>query len=150
MKKPWTLNYPLSAQRRRWSDWADAQADLSLRWAHTHFVGFVTRRFNSFLRSSVFASGWVYSVSGQKSGDQCMIFACSLPKSVCLFIKMKLYYVLWNVKVLKTHDLSLISVFWTRNGLVSPPSQSTAIVKTIIDVVFSLSVYWLCIMKPAL
>ena len=23
-----------------WSDWADAQADLSLRWVHTHFVGF--------------------------------------------------------------------------------------------------------------
>ena len=23
--------------------WADAQADLSLRWAHSHFVGFVTR-----------------------------------------------------------------------------------------------------------
>ena len=23
---------------------ADAQADLSLRWAHSHFVGFVTRR----------------------------------------------------------------------------------------------------------
>ena len=22
-------------------DWADAQTDLSLRWAHTHFVGFV-------------------------------------------------------------------------------------------------------------
>ena len=22
-------------------DWADAQADLSLRWAHSHFVGFV-------------------------------------------------------------------------------------------------------------
>ena len=22
-------------------DWVDAQADLSLRWAHTHFVGFV-------------------------------------------------------------------------------------------------------------
>ena len=28
-------------QRRLWSDWADAQADLSLRWAHTHYVGFV-------------------------------------------------------------------------------------------------------------
>ena len=38
MKKLWVLNYPLSAQRRLWSDWADAQADLSLRWAHTHFV----------------------------------------------------------------------------------------------------------------
>ena len=43
----------LSAQRRLWSDWVDAQADLlwsdwadaqvdlSLRWAHTQFVGFV-------------------------------------------------------------------------------------------------------------
>ena len=44
MKTDWVLSYPLSAQRRLWSDWADAQADLSLRWAHTHFVGFVTRR----------------------------------------------------------------------------------------------------------
>ena len=51
MKKAWALSYPLSAQRRLWSDWAnaqpdwsdwvDAQPDLSLRWAHTHFVGFV-------------------------------------------------------------------------------------------------------------
>ena len=31
MKKAWVLSYPLSAQRRLWSDWADAQADLSLR-----------------------------------------------------------------------------------------------------------------------
>ena len=28
-------------QRILWSDWADAQAELSLRWAHTRFVGFV-------------------------------------------------------------------------------------------------------------
>ena len=41
LKKPCVLSYPLSTQRRLWSDWADAQADLSLRWAHTHFVGFV-------------------------------------------------------------------------------------------------------------
>ena len=41
MKKPWILSYPLSAQWRLWSDWADVQADLSLRWAHSHFVGFV-------------------------------------------------------------------------------------------------------------
>ena len=40
MKKAWVLSYPLSAQRRLWSDWADAQADLSLRWAHSRFVGF--------------------------------------------------------------------------------------------------------------
>ena len=31
-------------QRRLWSDWVDAEADLSLRWAHSHFAGFVTRR----------------------------------------------------------------------------------------------------------
>ena len=41
MKKAWVLSYPLSTQRRHWLDWADAQADLSLRWAHSHFVGFV-------------------------------------------------------------------------------------------------------------
>ena len=44
MKKAWVLSYPMSAQRRLWSDWADAQADLSLCWAHTHFVGFVMSR----------------------------------------------------------------------------------------------------------
>ena len=44
MKIPWVLRYALSAQRRLWSDWADAQADMSLRWAHSHFVGFVMPR----------------------------------------------------------------------------------------------------------
>ena len=34
MKKPRVLSYPLSTQRRLWSDWADAQADLSLHWVH--------------------------------------------------------------------------------------------------------------------
>ena len=48
-KKAWVLIYALSAQRRLWSDRADAQADLSLRWAHSHFVGFVMRRFLVFL-----------------------------------------------------------------------------------------------------
>ena len=40
----WVFSYPLSAQRRLWSDRVDAQADLSLRWVHSHFVGFVRRR----------------------------------------------------------------------------------------------------------
>ena len=34
----------LHADSEDWSDWADAQADLSLRWAHIHFVGFVVSR----------------------------------------------------------------------------------------------------------
>ena len=44
MKKPWVHSYPLSAQRKLWSDWADAIPDLSLCWAHTQFVGFVMSR----------------------------------------------------------------------------------------------------------
>ena len=44
MMKAWTLSYQLSAQQRLWSDWANAQADLSLRWAHSHFVDFVMSR----------------------------------------------------------------------------------------------------------
>ena len=44
MKKAWVLSYPLSRQRRLWLDWADAPADLHLRWAQSHFVGFVMWR----------------------------------------------------------------------------------------------------------
>ena len=40
MKKAWVLSYPLSAQQRLWSDWEDAQADPSLRWAHMPFCWF--------------------------------------------------------------------------------------------------------------
>ena len=44
MKKTCVLSYPLSAQRRLWSDCAYAQADLNPHWAYTHFVGFVMSR----------------------------------------------------------------------------------------------------------
>ena len=40
MKKAWVLSYPMSAYRRLWSDWADAQADLSLCWVHRPFCWF--------------------------------------------------------------------------------------------------------------
>ena len=38
----WVAKDPsfLHADSEDWWDWADAKADLSLRWAHTHFVGF--------------------------------------------------------------------------------------------------------------
>ena len=51
------LSYPLSAQRRLWSDWADAQADLSLRWAHTHFVGFVMSQLKCAMSRENMSSG---------------------------------------------------------------------------------------------
>ena len=53
MKKAWVLSYPLSAQRRLWSDWVDAQADPSLCWAHSHFVGFVMRWLNCLQQEAV-------------------------------------------------------------------------------------------------
>ena len=34
VKKVWVLRCPVSAQRRLWSDWADAEADLSFRWVY--------------------------------------------------------------------------------------------------------------------
>ena len=40
LKKAWVLSYPLSAKQRLWSDWVDAKADLSLRWAHRSFCRF--------------------------------------------------------------------------------------------------------------
>ena len=40
MKKAWVLSYPLSVQRRLWSDWVNTQADLSPHLAHSHFFWF--------------------------------------------------------------------------------------------------------------
>ena len=40
MKKACVLSYPLNAQRRLWWDWADAQAELNLHWAHMPFCTF--------------------------------------------------------------------------------------------------------------
>ena len=40
LKKHWVLSYLLSTLRRLWSDWADVQANPSLRWAHRSFCGF--------------------------------------------------------------------------------------------------------------
>ena len=40
VKKAWVLGYPLRTQQRLWSDWADAEADLSLRWVNRSFCWF--------------------------------------------------------------------------------------------------------------
>ena len=39
-EKPWILRYPVSAQQRLLSDWADAKADHSLRWDQRLFCWF--------------------------------------------------------------------------------------------------------------
>ena len=50
LKKPWALSYPLSTQQRLWSDWADVQAVLSLRWAHLSFCLFCRAAAHLFLQ----------------------------------------------------------------------------------------------------
>ena len=40
MKKAWVLSDSLSAQRRLWSDFADAKADFRLHWEHRSFCWF--------------------------------------------------------------------------------------------------------------
>ena len=79
MKKAWVLSYQLSAQRRLWSDWADAQADLSLRWAHSHFVGFVMSRLKWLNRSSDTKRLRAYLASAHvKEWHLCMFVCCAV------------------------------------------------------------------------
>ena len=56
----WVAKDPsfLHADSEDWSDWADA--DLSLRWAHSHFVGFVMRRLICQGLRGVVDRGWWY------------------------------------------------------------------------------------------
>ena len=54
MKKHWTLNFLLSTQWRLWSDWADAQADLSLHCVLKSFCWFCCWAAHYFSRISVF------------------------------------------------------------------------------------------------
>ena len=53
LKKAMILSYPLSAQRRLCSDWADAQADLSLRWAYMPFCWFCHDAAHRFISQSL-------------------------------------------------------------------------------------------------
>ena len=46
-----------------WSDWADAQADLSLHWTHCYFVGFVRRTAKTLIRLGG-CPGWSVSSLG--------------------------------------------------------------------------------------
>ena len=55
MQKAWVLSYPLSVQRRLWPDWADAQADLSLRWAHIPFCWFCHEAAQCIIQNFIFS-----------------------------------------------------------------------------------------------
>ena len=85
MKKHWVLSYPLSAQQRFWSDWVDSQADLSLRWAQSHFVGFV--KSGSFMNSVCRTMSWVCVCTG--SGEMSSTKSTTGSSSVSKLIIVK-------------------------------------------------------------
>ena len=100
MKKAWVLSYPLSAQRRLWLDWVDAQADLSLRWAHGHIVGFVMLQLKKALSCHYQTNAWAALLKLWKN----MIFRRikiewphQLPKHH-LFLKWLLSFLIINFK----------------------------------------------------
>ena len=117
MKKPCVLSYPLSAQRRLWSDRANARADLSLRWAHSHFVGFVMSRLNWLFSMSTFvmfmvlkdestsegSSMFICGVSGfGSSGSRTLNLVVAMSSSskddTCSLIPAQYVLIFWNVK----------------------------------------------------
>ena len=92
MKKAWVLSYPLSAQRRLWSDWADAQADLSLCWAHMPFCWFCSAlaHFRAEIRK-IFIQITLLSCS-MPGPEVIKLFSCSthLSMKFVLLISLKL------------------------------------------------------------
>ena len=61
----WVAKDPsfLHADSEECSDWADVQADMSLRWAHSHIVGFVTMRLIYLSILSLSATGTLWSMT---------------------------------------------------------------------------------------
>ena len=70
------------AHSEDWSDWAGAQADLSLCWAHRHFVGFVMSRLTSV--NVVAAVSEMVANSEQKISRTWFYFGYCVSKG-CLF-----------------------------------------------------------------
>ena len=119
MKKPLVLSYSLSAQRRLWSDWADVQADLSLRWVYTHFVGLSCRC--SFYCINKFKQwGWARSSTNINYGSpptnvainimqtwkwQIVLLSCCNNMNIWSYSNLT-YYIAINIKWLKICDTS--------------------------------------------
>ena len=94
IKKPGVLTYPLSAQRRHWSDWADAQADLSLRW-RTVILLVLTwgSSYHSIIFSITVLKFYTYSYCSFKHSSVLWMFFCLRG----LFLLLLFIFMLWNI-----------------------------------------------------
>ena len=68
------LSSPLRAQRRHCSDWAEAQADLDLRFWHSHFI-FFSFALSYFIRAS-FVDHFIIYVSCLSCCPVCSLQPC--------------------------------------------------------------------------
>ena len=101
MKKLWILGYHWSAKRRLWSDWADAQDDLSFHWAHKFCWFFHSLYLSIFLSlHSIFIPpakcvcwGLLYPPANCVCGGGGILFSCpSIHLSVRLSIRNVLIF----------------------------------------------------------
>ena len=68
---------PWSAQRRLWSDWVDAQADLSLHWEHMSFSWFYRVAVQFLLFEQRHSKTYKKTCSASTDSDQ-PVYLCSL------------------------------------------------------------------------
>ena len=94
MKKPF-LSYPLSTQRKLRSDLADAQADLSLCWAHMLFCYF-SHAVVQIWRTAYGYWALHYSDKLRKWMHQTQMCSPSSPGYLCLQNKLS-YHTLWMI-----------------------------------------------------
>ena len=161
MKKPWVLSYPLSAQRRLWSDWADAQADLSLRWAHSHFVDFVMSRLISYMvASSAYKSVdattfWKYKrqiINKRRSTSYCFLepafrfralrYSCSTNTHRQLLQNRKTSHrYCWFANPTSSHYIQELGSLCEESPMLSMVGQITSATRPLIHLLHSISQY---------
>ena len=117
MKKAWVLGYPLSTQHRLWSDWADAQADLSLRWAHMPFFWFFheAAHFKRVHRCcKLICSEYCKTPKNSDTRNNCCNYPKILPMTTCINFKHTLYSNQQNLPPLKMQiQIAVTIVFRT-------------------------------------
>ena len=117
MKKHWVLIYPLSAQRRLWSDWADAQVDLSLRCAHISFCWFCHETAHLYVCPAGVTFFLSFSFPLGVGGRLRIVIAASLDFSFNFFTTCRSAFLKSYSKMahrLRFRDV-LTSLFWGQN-----------------------------------
>ena len=94
MKKIWVITATHWAHSEVWSDWVDAQADLSLFWAHRSF--------------SWFCHASAQMISMNTCWEESTIAALQIETNYVLLYLIMLFWNIWHVKIyLKWPNISV-------------------------------------------